>query len=289
MTTCTICDGPPGGVVVVDTDRVSGETFAARRCEACGAAYTCPRPADVSPYYESGYYAFREVRLSALERTRLALIVHAPYRPVAQRPPGRMLDVGCGAGRLGGAFRRLGWKVDGIEPSAAGAQAARGTGMSVHTGTLDETLPWEAHTFDAVVFNHSLEHVSDPVGALRRVAELSKEGALVGVTVPNFASWQRSFFDADWLQLDMPRHLTHFTPHSLSEAAGHAGLHIVKMASTSMLAGFTGSMVRKTGLPLRGRSARVAALATYPLVAVSDHIVGGDCLNMVARVSRTKH
>lgn len=283
MTTCTICGGAPGRLLVRSTDRPSGQRFEVRECECCAAAFTAPRPADVAPYYEEGYYAFHSVRLTALERTRLAMIVRCAYRPIARRPAGRMLDVGCGAGRLAGAFRRLGWEVAGIEPSVSGADAARATGMEVHTGTLDDVLPWSDDSFDAVIFNHALEHVHDPTATLRRASALASPGALIGVTVPNFASWQRTLFGANWFQLDVPRHLTHFTHQSLAATAHRAGLHVVKLSSSSMLAGLVGSTMRVTGLALPPRLVRIAGLASYPLLAASDPLVGGDCLNLVAR------
>lgn len=284
MTTCTLCGGPPAKVLLRSTDRVSGQRFEVCACKDCGTAFTAPRPEDFTAYYGPNYYAFRGVELTPLERARLGLIARGPYRPIARRPPGRMLDVGCGAGRLAGAFRRLGWEVAGIEPSASGAEAARAGHMQVHLGTLDDALPWTRATFDAIIFNHSLEHIADPVAALRRAATLCRPGGLIGVTVPNFDSWQRRLFGEHWLQLEVPRHLTHFTRTSLAEAAQQAALRVVKLSSTSMLAGFAGSAARATQLPVGARGLRLAGLAAHPLFVATDPLVGGDCLNLVARV-----
>ena len=281
---CTICGAIASSPVLEGTDEHSGERFEARRC-SCGGVYTSPRPASLDRYYaQDEYYAYRPARLRPLERLRLSLIMRVPYGPILRSGPGTMLDVGCGAGRLAGAFRRRGWTVHGIEPSPTGAEAARRTGMHVHVGTLDDELPWSDGGFDAVVFNHSLEHVADPVATLARARELLRPGGLVGVSVPNFDCWQRRAFGARWGQLDVPRHVTHFNRASLGDTAQRAGLDVVKLGSSSMMAGLVMSVRNVTGgHPGNGRPGVALGLAAYPLLVGGRLLGQGDVLNLVAR------
>ena len=78
-------------------------------------------------------------------------------------------------------------------------------------------------TYDAAVFRHSLEHVTDPVGALRRVRKALRPGGLVLISVPNFGCWQRRRFGSRWHHLDLPRHRVHFTHAGLERALEKAG------------------------------------------------------------------
>ena len=206
------------------------------------------------------------------------------FRAVAQAPAGRLLDVGCGRGDLGEWFMRRGWEAAGIEPAADAARQAAGRGIDVHVGTLDDA-PWPAESFDAVTFNHALEHVPDPLETLRQTASLLRPGGLLAISVPHFGAWQRRLFGSAWFPLDLPRHLQHFDRASLSRMAVAAGLRPREVRTSSLLAGFPAS----AQYALRGRlflshSAmnRVMHL-TYPMVLLADALFrDGDCLHFVA-------
>ncbi len=74
--------------------------------------------------------------------------------------------------------------------------------------------------FDVVTMWHVLEHLPEPVAALERAAELLAPGGRLIVSVPNNDSWQARLGGDDWLHLDIPRHIYHFTPRSLTLARG---------------------------------------------------------------------
>ena len=217
---------------------IAGE-FGVAQCAACGLGSTEPRlaGADLARYYPSDYYTntaadpaappppptgvnklIGDLRQRLLER-------FGPFRDLYAAAPGRLLDVGCGQGELAAEFIARGWTAAGIEPSEAAAAAARRHGVEMHVGTLGNA-PFAAGSFDAVTFNHSLEHVSDPLGDLRAAARLVRRGGLVAVSVPNFGGWERRAFRTRWFQLDLPRHLNHFDSRSLSALAARAGLTV---------------------------------------------------------------
>src|SRR5688572_21810834 len=88
-------------------------------------------------------------------------------------PPGcrRVLEVGCGAGRLGEALRRRGHHVTGIELVPAAAEEARRRLDRVVTADVEAGgLPFPPGSFDAVVFADVLEHLVDPWRVLREAA-----------------------------------------------------------------------------------------------------------------------
>ena len=147
----------------------------------------------------------------------------------ALRPArGRLLDAGCGAGDLLAELRADGWDVAGVEPAPQAAGLARRRhGLDVLNGRFEDA-PLEDGSYDVVTLAGVLEHLHDPLGALRRARSLLRPRGLVAVLfVPRLDSPEAQRFGARWLALDLPRHLTHFDEASFVRMAQRAGLRIV--------------------------------------------------------------
>jgi SAM-dependent methyltransferase len=151
--------------------------------------------------------------------------------------PGRLLDVGCGDGTIPARLRRLGWSAEGteVDPEAA-AHARTKHGLTVHLGSL-ETLGLSGDSFDAVVMNHVVEHVHDPVALLRECRRILRPGGRLVVVTPNTKSLGHRIFGKDWGHLDPPRHLHLFSRSSLRECAQKAGIGIGGLWCTPANAG----------------------------------------------------
>ena len=282
-------------VLLRGRDRLTGAPgdFAVLACAECGLAFTQPRlePEDFAIYYPESYSAYvpraRMRGLSLGERLdalRLEAIVrYGPYRKLLQRPPGRLLDVGCGTGDLAAVFMRHGWQASGIEPSEQAAQFAREAGIDAVNGTLADA-PWEDGHFDAIVFNHSLEHIDKPAEALAEAARLLRPGGLLAVAVPNFGSWHRRLFGSAWFQLDLPRHLQHFDRDSLGGLVKRSGMQPLAFEAISMRPSPLGSLQYTIFGEMRseGRAFRILAWLLAPLLFLSDQIGEGDCLHVIA-------
>lgn len=282
-------------VLLHGRDRLTGApgSFEVLACAECGLAFTEPRigPADFEIYYPDSYSAYvpraRMQRRSIGERIDElhleALVRFGPYRRVWQRPAGRILDVGCGTGDLAAVFARRGWQAYGIEPSTQAAEFACEAGVQAVNGTLADA-PWGDGFFDAIVFNHSLEHIDDPAEALEIAARLLRPGGTLAIAVPNFGSWHRRAFGSAWFQLDLPRHLQHFDRASLAGLVRRSGLRPVASSAASMRPSPLGSIQYKLlgGMRYEGRWFRVLAWALSPLLLLSDRIGEGDCLHLIA-------
>lgn len=86
-------------------------------------------------------------------------------------PKGRVLDLGCGPGRLAGLMEAEGFAVDCIDASAAMVEAAKAHGLNVRQGTFDDIEGEKV--YDGVWANFSLLHA--PRADLpRHIAALSR-------------------------------------------------------------------------------------------------------------------
>lgn len=298
---CPVCGTQLGAPEFESPDRLhgTGARHGVARCSGCGAGITLPRVSDeeLDAFYPDDYGPYDE-RMNALERIASRMIRAfqgwnalrtAPLDVLRRRPAGRGLDVGCGRGDLAAALAGRGWRMAGVEPSAAACAAARNRGVDALRGTLS-TVSLEPGAYDAVMFRHSLEHTSDPVAALRDVAVALAPGGLVLITVPNFGGWQARRFRSFWYHLDLPRHRVSFTAAALDRALGNAGLELVSVSSSSSPVGLPASLQYRrfgrcllpSGLGLRVASA--LCVLTLPVTVALDRLLGeADLLHAVAR------
>jgi len=299
---CPICGGPLRATDISARDRlVTGEgPFGVVECPQCEFGLTVPQLSDselghyyAESYYEDFYEHSQRGAGGLLARVRDAVRRRGARRRYA-RPPfrfegvrrGRLLDVGCGSGELLEHFAAEGWEPYGVDPSRAAVEAARRRGATAHEGTLRDR-PWEAATFDAIVFQHSLEHVVDPVAALEQARTLLAPGGTLAIAVPNWSSWQRRLFGDRWFVLDLPRHQQHFSPRALVRLADRLGLAVEDVGTSSMAI----STAYSVHFLIAGRwtpgwklwLSYLLSMPLLPFVFLGDRVGGGDACYVVMR------
>ncbi|MGO9763869.1 MAG: class I SAM-dependent methyltransferase [Solirubrobacteraceae bacterium] len=298
---CPACGGALGATLLGSPDRLCRlpGTFSVTRCKACGMGVTLPTvdASQLASLYPTTYGTYERLPTGvlglvskAVQRVQAWQSLHtAPFECLAELPAGRLLDVGCGRGDLGSWFVRRGWSVVGVEPSVHACELARSRGVDARAGTLAE-VKLEPSTYDAVVFRQSLEHVTDPVGDLRRARQALRNGGVAIVSVPNFGCWQSNRFGGSWFHLDLPRHRFHFNANALRIVLERAGFRQVETCTSSSSVGLPASIqyalvghcVFPDGLRLRVAAALCAA--TTPFTWLLDRLAGeGDVLHAVAR------
>lgn len=209
-------------------DYVTGELFVIARCPSCDVSMTAPVPASLDRYYPMRYRRF-----SALAEGVLRAFYSWRVRGWLGRleRPGKALEIGCGDGWMLDALRR-GWRVVGIERSVPAARVASADrGLPVFVGGLEAIRA--SACFDLIVMFHVLEHLFDPVGTLRACAALLRPGGHIVLALPNSSSWQSRLTGSDWMHLDVPRHLWHFSPGALRTALERAGLRTERFSFVS--------------------------------------------------------
>jgi len=134
-------------------------------------------------------------------------------------PPLTLLDFGGGKGKFGFLAQNNGWLVRCVETSPERAAYAKSVyGLQVSTEVFTEGQIFESR-FKLISLLHVLEHLQDPISLLDELtrANLEESGILL-IEVPNIMSWQASLAGNQWMHLDMPRHISHFSTKKLSDA-----------------------------------------------------------------------
>jgi len=232
---CPLCDHETARHVLTCRDHtVSGEPFTIVECDRCGFRFTNPRPSadELGRYYQSEDYTPHQDTGQTLIDTLYQWVRHytlwSKRRLVASlidRPPGRLLDFGCGTGGFLARCQAHGWDAHGLEPDPTAQDVAlEKHGLTVEPPDRIATLP--ADHFDVITLWHVLEHVAalhDTVEHLTRT--LAPSGTLV-VAVPNCASLDAQFYGEHWAGYDVPRHLSHFRPRDVRRLFDRHGLTV---------------------------------------------------------------
>jgi 2-polyprenyl-3-methyl-5-hydroxy-6-metoxy-1,4-benzoquinol methylase len=139
----------------------------------------------------------------------------------------RLLEIGSNVGLFLDTARAAGWRARGIEPSQwAVATGRERFGVDLEQNTL-EGLEEPSAGAEAIVSLDVLEHVVDPLDALRRLRPLlADEGILVLSTV-NLSGLHARVRGEEWPWLIRP-HLHYFTPVTLRSLLGEAGFQMVE-------------------------------------------------------------
>lgn len=153
-------------------------------------------------------------------------------------PPGAstVLEVGCGDGGLGEAYRRRNPRCRylGIEGDPAAAKTAALALSEVLCVDVErEPLPFGPGPFDCIVFGDILEHLSDPWSLLQHCATTLAEDGVMLLCVPNVEHWSFAArllagnWDYEPSGLLDHRHLRWFSKATIERALQAAGLAVV--------------------------------------------------------------
>jgi SAM-dependent methyltransferase len=136
---------------------------------------------------------------------------------------GAILDLGCSTGGFLASLKGPSWELFGIEMSETVAKTAEArTGAQVFVGDiLDATFP--PGSFDAITCFNVFEHVYQPKEVLEKVYQWLKPGGVFYTMMPNIDSAGARIFRSYWYALELPRHLYHFSPKSLTRIASSVG------------------------------------------------------------------
>lgn len=184
---CPICNTPAPRLLV--HGECLPEKSPVYRCSLCGCAFFPDRQIEPDYWKATG----QETSYAADETTSAFSLMHEyALAEITTATPakGSLLDVGCGDGLFLKLAHEQGWKAEGLDASARGAELAHArSGCPVHCG-IAETLPMEAGPWDVITLWDIIEHCPEPVETIAALSKRLNPGGIIAIRTPN----ENSFF-----------------------------------------------------------------------------------------------
>lgn len=232
--TCNLCSSDDAEVYL----QAKGWTLV--RCNHCGLVYVNPRPFpdELPELYDSVYFnetissdtSDLPTDKSEIETRIISQTLRVQQVKQYAHPPGRLLDVGCGPGFFLACAAREGWNVYGLDISQwAVDYAQKYLSLEVQQGKITQATTLYAHRFDVITMFHLLEHLPNPLEALRAIKQALREEGIIVVTVPNIGGFEARYYGKEWRGLSIPYHLYHFTPDTIAQMLSKAGFQVLAL------------------------------------------------------------
>lgn len=238
-------------------------------CAECGAVRLAPfpQPAEAAELYGDDYFTaaahggYADYAADAAihrrnGRARLRKLGPPPH------PDAVLVDVGCAYGFTLVEARAQGWAPHGVELNEAARAATAAAGFPV-AGSM-AGLGLAPGSVQAITFFQVLEHIPEPLGALREAAELLAPGGQLLIETWDRRSLIARVMKARWQQATPPSVLWLFDEADVRRMCAAAGLELVgwqrsaKWVSLGLVAGQLANRGSRLGRAIGGRLQRVA-------------------------------
>jgi len=204
-----------------------------KQCPSCRSLFVSNELSTLKMYelYSEGYYeadssnskgrkgypSYKEAQASLKDSFLLKLSLVREYIP-----SGRLLDAGAAYGTFLMVARAF-YNCVGLEVSEyAVATAQKEFGMDVRLGNVEQA-PFPDAEFDVIVMWDIIEHLRNPVLALKEVHRMLKPGGYCFISTDDASNWFINLLGTKWWGIAPPLHLCHFSKKGMLAALGHAG------------------------------------------------------------------
>jgi SAM-dependent methyltransferase len=297
---CPCCDSTAIGHFRTGVDyhyQIPGE-FDSFRCQSCDVVFMNPMPSadDLASVYPEDYYSYKIPSLPGwLKKTvKRCIGLGRETRLPEFTQPGKMLDVGCGAGQYLLEMKAAGWEALGAELSKSAAAAGREAGLEIRSGELTKA-EFDAATFDFVRLNHSFEHIPDPHPVLAEIRRVLKPDGKLFIGVPNADGFNARVFGRYWWYVGLPVHTYCYNPRSLRLLLERNGFAVEGTYYHSDYGGTLGSLqilLNRRRIPRSSDGwlvrSRLLRLPGQYLARLLDVFSQGDCIEVIAVAGGTR-
>ena len=233
-------------------------------CEECNLEFVNPLPTveameenyqkemtgdETESGFHSRYILERQARtksFSKLYNSRLTLIESLyPSK-------GNLLDIGCGAGFFLNCAKEKGWNCHGLEilPEYIKFAQENFALENIRLESLDESLSYDANTFDVITLWDLIEHLRNPLDCLKKIHHVMKPGGVLVMWTPNVKN--AIFLKENWIGYETLQHFYFFSRDTLNQMLEKAGFKIVHLKTNKARKG----LLNKKGFNAYDNSAK---------------------------------
>lgn len=223
LNTCPVCGATSlNNFLEVKDHFLSKESFSLSQCSNCSFVFTNPRPDtnNLEKYYQSEDYFSHSKKKKGLITILYDLVknysLNRKFKLISSiKSTGKVLDIGCATGEFLNYFKNKGWTCFGIEPAENPRNYAINN-YQLDVVTENALDSFEKESFDLITMWHVLEHVPNLNERIQQIDRLLKPDGLLIIALPNYLSWDAEHYKSFWAGYDVPRHLYHFSPQTIS-------------------------------------------------------------------------
>ncbi|MEO8770384.1 MAG: class I SAM-dependent methyltransferase [Ferruginibacter sp.] len=216
---------------------VTKEDFLIWKCGNCTAMFTqdIPSQEEIGKYYQSENYishsdtqeGFINKLYHRIRKRTLAKKMQLVKNETSLQA-GTILDVGCGTGAFLNTMQQAGWKITGLEPDEGARKTAQSL-YNIQPLPSPQIFELPQNTFDAITAWHVMEHVHQLHEYVDQLKKIISQNGKIFIAVPNYTSHDAAHYAAHWAAYDVPRHLYHFSPKSMSVLMEMHGMKVEKI------------------------------------------------------------
>lgn len=240
MIICPVC----GSRIWIDRYKIGSWTI--KECNTCGFAHIDPMPVREEraecyseekvvgrnvkqrSYLQKLFRSLKRFWNGAAKRDKSAIFYNSLRRYL--RPGSKVLDIGCGDGsfisKAKDNFICTGIEISEYLVSLAGKRP----GIKVISGNF-LNMDFNDEEFDGVTLISLLEHLDDPLQAMKKCFLFLKPGGILLLKTVNYDCLNRKIRGSLWTGFRPPDHVVYFDPSNLELLLEKVGFKKIKVSS----------------------------------------------------------